>query len=129
MVCSGEPNRSPVRPRPRSTKRSSCLGRRRHSARSRAPQEAEAMKIESSAFGPGAEIPPIYTCEGEDISPPLRFADLPPGTKSLALIVDDPDAPDPAAPRMTWVHWVLYDMPPTTYGLPESVKTLPAGTK
>jgi Raf kinase inhibitor-like YbhB/YbcL family protein len=70
------------------------------------------MKIESSAFGPGAEIPRLHTCEGEDISPPLRFADVPPGAKSLALIVDDPDAPDPAAPRMTWVHWVLYDLPP-----------------
>lgn len=72
------------------------------------------MKIESSAFSPGTEIPRLHTCEGEDISPPLRFAEVPPGAKSLVLIVDDPDAPDPAAPRMTWVHWVLYDMPPAT---------------
>ncbi len=55
---------------------------------------------------------------------------MPAGTKSLALIVDDPDAPDPAAPKMTWVHWVLYDIPPTANGLPEAVKSsaLPAGT-
>jgi Raf kinase inhibitor-like YbhB/YbcL family protein len=75
------------------------------------------MKIESSAFAPGAEIPRLYTCEGEDISPPLKFSEVPTGAKSLALIVDDPDAPDPAAPRMTWVHWVLYDMPPVTVEL------------
>jgi Raf kinase inhibitor-like YbhB/YbcL family protein len=75
------------------------------------------MKIESSAFSPGAEIPRLHTCEGEDISPALRFAEVPPGAKSLVLIVDDPDAPDPAAPRMTWVHWVLYDMSPATVEL------------
>ena len=55
--------------------------------------------------------------------------DLPPGTKSVALIVDDPDAPDPAAPKMTWVHWVLYNLPPTTNGLPEGAAVLPAGTR
>jgi Raf kinase inhibitor-like YbhB/YbcL family protein len=77
------------------------------------------MKLNSTAVEPQGQIPVRYTCEGEDIAPPLMWEDLPPGAKSLALIVDDPDAPDPAAPRMTWVHWVLYDIPPTTTGLPE----------
>ncbi|HKT33637.1 MAG TPA: YbhB/YbcL family Raf kinase inhibitor-like protein [Nitrospira sp.] len=87
------------------------------------------MRINSSAFQHEGMIPPIYTCEGKDISPPISWSDVPPGTKSLALIVDDPDAPDPAAPKMTWVHWVLYNVPPTTDGLPQAVKTLPSGTK
>jgi Raf kinase inhibitor-like YbhB/YbcL family protein len=87
------------------------------------------MKITSSAFPDGRQIPTKYTCEGEDVSPPLSWSDVPPGAKSLALIVDDPDAPDPAAPKMTWVHWVLYDIPPTVAGLPEAVKSLPPGTR
>src|SRR5512143_4217682 len=87
------------------------------------------MELTSSAFAPNADIPSLYTCEGRDQSPPLAWSGVPAGTKSLALIVDDPDAPDPAAPKMTWVHWVLYNLPPTSDGLPESVKTLPAGTK
>lgn len=87
------------------------------------------MQITSTAFGHGGAIPPIYTCEGKDISPPISWSDVPPGTKSLVLIVDDPDAPDPSAPKMTWVHWVLYDLPATTSGLPENVTTLPPGTK
>ena len=87
------------------------------------------MRIVSTAFNHEGAIPPIYTCEGRDISPPIAWSDVPPGTKSLALIVDDPDAPDPSAPKMTWVHWVLYNLPPTSNGLPESVKALPAGAK
>jgi Raf kinase inhibitor-like YbhB/YbcL family protein len=87
------------------------------------------MRIVSTAFNHDGAIPPIYTCEGKDISPPISWSDVPPGTKSLALIVDDPDAPDPEAPKMTWVHWVLYNLPPTSDGLAESVKTLPAGAK
>ena len=67
------------------------------------------LAIFSSAFDAGEEIPTRYTCDGDDISPPLAWAGLPEGTKSLALIVDDPDAPDPENPRMTWVHWVLYN--------------------
>ena len=67
--------------------------------------------IESPAFPPDGQIPAAYTCEGGDISPPLQWSGVPPGTKSLALIVDDPDAPDPKAPQMTWVHWVLCDLP------------------
>ncbi|MDP2808994.1 MAG: YbhB/YbcL family Raf kinase inhibitor-like protein [Rhodocyclaceae bacterium] len=85
----------------------------------------------SAAFVQGGEIPALYTCEGEDRSPALSWSGVPSGTKSLALIVDDPDAPDPAAPKMTWVHWVLYNLPPATAGLPESVApaALPAGTR
>ena len=74
--------------------------------------------LTSTAFDPGAAIPPEYTCDGADRSPPLRWSGAPPGTRSFALIVDDPDAPDPAAPKMTWVHWVLYDLP-VEHGLPE----------
>jgi len=84
------------------------------------------MKIESTAFQQHGEIPRKYTCEGEDISPPLAFRQVPPETKSLALIVDDPDAPDPKAPKTVWVHWVVFNLPPLAPGLPEGAK-LPAG--
>jgi len=87
------------------------------------------MRISSTAFNNQSAIPALYTCEGKDISPPMAWSDIPAGTKSLALIVDDPDAPDPAAPKMTWVHWLLYNLPPMSGGLTESVKTLPVGTK
>jgi Raf kinase inhibitor-like YbhB/YbcL family protein len=89
------------------------------------------LTISSTAFTHNAEIPALYTCEGKDISPPLAWSGAPAGTKSLALIVDDPDAPDPAAPKMTWVHWVLYAIPPTAGGLPEAVASsaLPTGTR
>jgi Raf kinase inhibitor-like YbhB/YbcL family protein len=89
------------------------------------------MKIESSAFDPQAEIPRRYTCEGDDVSPPLAWSGLPAGTRSLVLIVDDPDAPDPAAPRVIWVHWVLYNLPPEATGLPEAVDaaSLPSGAR
>lgn len=89
------------------------------------------LALTSPAFGPGADIPTLFTCEGSDISPPLEWTGMPDGTKSLVLIVDDPDAPDPAAPKMTWVHWVLYNLPPSATGLPEGVrpKDLPAGTR
>jgi len=87
------------------------------------------MRIESPAFGNNGEIPRKYTCEGADVSPPLSWAGLPEGTRSLVLIVDDPDAPDPKAPRMTWVHWVLYNLPPEATGLPEAVAELPPGTR
>jgi Raf kinase inhibitor-like YbhB/YbcL family protein len=71
-----------------------------------------------------------HTCDGENISPQLAWTGVPKGTKSLALIVDDPDAPDPASPKMTWVHWVLYNITPSTSGLAEGIaeKNLPAGT-
>lgn len=72
-----------------------------------------------------------FTCDGDDRSPPLDFAGVPPEAESLVLIVDDPDAPDPSAPRMVFVHWVLYDLPPGTRGLPEGIArgALPAGTQ
>lgn len=89
------------------------------------------LSISSSAFAVGAEIPREYTCQGADTSPPLAWDGVPPEARSLVLIVDDPDAPDPAAPRMTWVHWLLYNLPPTAPGLPEGVAeaALPAGTR
>jgi Raf kinase inhibitor-like YbhB/YbcL family protein len=88
------------------------------------------LTITSPAFASGAEIPAVCTCEGADTSPRLEWSGAPDGTKSFALIVDDPDAPDPAAPKMTWVHWVLYNLPADTTHLPEAVKpsALPGGT-
>ena len=89
------------------------------------------LKIASNAFSPNGSIPSLYTCDGKDISPPLAWSGAPAGTKSFALIVDDPDAPDPAAPEMTWVHWVLYNIDSKAAGLPEAVATaaLPSGTR
>lgn len=89
------------------------------------------MDLTSTAFSHLGPIPTAYTCEGRDVSPPLAWSGLPEGTKSLVLIVDDPDAPDPAAPKMTWVHWVLYNIPPTVPNLPEGVTsaTVPAGAR
>jgi len=86
------------------------------------------MKLTSSAFGPNNSIPRRHTCEGEDLAPSLTWSDAPPATKSFALIVDDPDAPDPAAPKMTWVHWVMYDIPPGVHALPEG-GSAPAGAR
>jgi len=90
-----------------------------------------ALALTSTAFGPNGPIPRIHTCQGADVSPPLSWSGLPAGARSLALILDDPDAPDPAAPQGTWVHWVLYDIPPTSEGLPQGIKPadLPAGTR
>jgi len=87
--------------------------------------------IRSSAFDHHANIPKKYTCEGEDLSPHLEWFALPEGSKSLVLIVDDPDAPDPKAPKMTYVHWLLYNIPTTSNGLMEAVASqdLPLGTK
>jgi len=90
---------------------------------------AAAMRIESSAFTHQGSIPAKYTCEGDDISPPLSWGGAPEGTKSFALVIDDPDAPDPKAPKRVWVHWVLYDIPPATTSLPEAVKGTPAGAR
>ncbi|MFO0822916.1 MAG: YbhB/YbcL family Raf kinase inhibitor-like protein [Gemmataceae bacterium] len=89
-----------------------------------------AFTITSTAFTAGHDIPTDYTCEGGDVSPALAFSGVPDGTKSLALIVDDPDAPDPAAPKMTWVHWVLYNLPANTAKLAEAIEpdSLPTGT-
>lgn len=91
------------------------------------------LSLSSSAFSHQGEIPVRYTCEaqGKEVSPPLAWHGVPPGARSLALIVDDPDAPDPRAPQTTWVHWVLYDLPPAATGLPEAVSpaSLPPGTR
>lgn len=90
-----------------------------------------AFAIQSPSFSHRGEIPRLYTCEGRDVSPPLSWSTPPDGTRSLVLIVDDPDAPDPKAPRRTWVHWVVYNLPPTAAGLPEGVDegALPAGAR
>jgi Raf kinase inhibitor-like YbhB/YbcL family protein len=88
------------------------------------------MKLTSPSFENQKEIPRKYTCDGEDVSPALAWSNVPEGTKSLVLIVDDPDAPDPANPRMTWVHWVIYNIPAAIASLTEGVKgkDLPKGT-
>jgi len=93
-----------------------------------ADKQDTAMKLQSTAFQHQSEIPNQYTCEGANISPPLTWSEIPAGSKSLVLIVDDPDAPDPAAPKLTWVHWVLYNLPANGSGLSEAVKDLPSGT-
>jgi Raf kinase inhibitor-like YbhB/YbcL family protein len=89
------------------------------------------LTLTSPDIDPEWEIPKRFTCEGEDISPALAWTGVPAAAQSLALIVDDPDAPDPKAPKMTWVHWVLYDLPPTVSGLPQAVAPhdLPPGTR
>ena len=88
------------------------------------------LSLTSRVFSHHGAIPKRYTCDGEDLSPPLTWAGIPTGARSLVLIVDDPDAPDPAAPKMTYVHWVLYNLPPDTQALPEGVSPadLPPGT-
>ena len=89
------------------------------------------LSIRSNAFEHEGEIPVQYTCQGEDIAPDLEWSNVPEGTKSLVLIVDDPDAPDPDAPKMTWVHWVVYNIPPDATGFPEGAAfaDLPEGAK
>jgi len=90
------------------------------------------FELTSPAFTDGGEIPQKYTCEGEDLSPALAWRDVPAGARSLVLIVDDPDAPDPAAPKLTWVHWVVFDVPAGSTGLPEgagSGNALPEGAR
>jgi len=90
-----------------------------------------AFTLTSTSFPPNGSIPAQFTCEGDDVSPALQWSGVPAGTKSFVLIVDDPDAPDPKAPRMTWVHWILSDIPATASGLAEGVTAaqLPAGTR
>jgi len=87
--------------------------------------------LTSADFPPGGPIPAIHTCDGANTSPALSWSGVPPDTRSLVLIVDDPDAPDPAAPKMTWVHWVLYNLPPQTMRLPAAIRDadLPPGTQ
>ena len=89
------------------------------------------LQLSSPDFVHEGAIPKIFTCEGDDSSPALSWSQPPQNTKSLVLIVDDPDAPDPAAPKMTWVHWLLYNIPPTVTTLPRAVadSDLPSGTQ
>lgn len=88
------------------------------------------LTLTSASFQHHGLIPVRHTCDGQDLSPPLAWTGVPASAQSLVLIVDDPDAPDPAAPQMTWVHWVLYNMPPHAHDLPEGVaaKDLPAAS-
>ena len=88
------------------------------------------LSLHSSAFEQGGSIPQQYTCQGDDISPPLSWQGIPDNCQSLLLIVDDPDAPDPRAPKMTWVHWLLYNIPADCGGLHEAMRAtdLPEGT-
>lgn len=95
------------------------------------PAPGGGMVLESEAFAPGAEIPREHTCEGDERSPPLRWSGIPAAAKSLALVISDPDAPDPRAPTMEWTHWILVDLPPTDGALPAGVAAgdLPPGTR
>ena len=88
------------------------------------------MSLKSSAFDPLTETPKRFTCDGLNVSPVLSWSNVPQNAKSLVLIVDDPDAPDPAAPKLTWVHWLLYNIPPALSELPENSapEALPKGT-
>jgi Raf kinase inhibitor-like YbhB/YbcL family protein len=88
------------------------------------PTAATTMSITSPAFTANAEIPSEHTCEGADVAPALAWSGAPAGTKSFAVVVDDPDAPDPAAPKRTWVHWVVVNIPAEVASLGP---TLPAG--
>lgn len=94
-------------------------------------QRGVGMEIYSDNFKHNGEIPSLYTCEGNNTSPHLAWRDVPANAKSLVLIVDDPDAPDPKAPKMTWVHWVLYNINPTVTHLDANMTPakLPAGTE
>lgn len=91
--------------------------------------EEMTFTLRSPVFPAQGEIPTRYTCEGDDVSPPLAWSDPPPGTRSFALIIADPDAPDPRAPKMTWIHWVVYDLPADARALEEGVGRLPAGAR
>ena len=89
--------------------------------------KAMALELKSSVFKNGEFIPDMYTCKGEDSSPPLSWSEVPDGTKSFALICDDPDAP-----MGTWVHWVIYDVPGEVRNFPSGIETkerLSDGTK
>ncbi len=84
------------------------------------PTGANMLTLRSTNFSHKGAIPSKHTCEGENTSPALTWSDVPSGAKTLALIVDDPDAPDPQAPKRTYVHWVLYNLPLSANGLPEN---------
>jgi Raf kinase inhibitor-like YbhB/YbcL family protein len=87
------------------------------------------LTLTSPAFTEGGAIPARFTGDGDDKSPPLQWSGAPDRTKAFALLADDPDCPDPAKPRRTWVHWVVADIPAATSSLPEgaSGRAMPAG--
>jgi Raf kinase inhibitor-like YbhB/YbcL family protein len=89
------------------------------------------MNVASTAFQNQGTIPAFYTCQGRDVSPPLSWDPVPSEAKSIAIVADDPDAPDPQAPKRTWVHWVVFNLPPQTRSLPENAAAqgLPPGAK
>jgi Raf kinase inhibitor-like YbhB/YbcL family protein len=89
------------------------------------------LTLSSPAFADGMEIPARFTCQGDNVSPPLAWKMVPAGAMSLALVVDDPDAPDPRAPKTTWVHWVVFGIPTQARGLLENsvANALPPGTR
>jgi Raf kinase inhibitor-like YbhB/YbcL family protein len=84
------------------------------------------LTLSSSAFAPNAAMPSKYSCEGQNVSPPLAWSGAPASTKSFTLIVQDPDAPDPAAPTRVVTHWVLYDLPANAAAIAEGASDLPA---
>ena len=84
--------------------------------------------LTSPAFADQGALPARYTCDGDDVSPPLQWSGAPAGTRSFVLIIDDPDAPDPAAPRRIWVHWVLYNLPASLKGIPQGASAASIGT-
>jgi len=90
-----------------------------------------AFSLRSPSFEPQGAIPAKHTCQGDDAAPALTWSDAPAGTKSFTLIVDDPDAPDPRAPKTVWSHWLLYNLPATAAALPEAATAadLPPGTR
>jgi len=105
----------------------SCRNGEKDMARTTVPADVATIQVRSSAFEEGGMIPKQYACDGEDVSPPLSWESGPEGTRSIALIVDDPDAP-----RGTFVHWVLYDLRGNTRELPENTprdKTLSDGAR
>src|SRR5256714_9303723 len=89
------------------------------------------LKVTSSAFQQGGSIPSQYTCEGKDSSPPLSWSGVPSNAKTVAMIVDDPDAPDPAKPQRVYVHWVVYNIPAQTTSLKQNASKsgIPAGAR
>jgi hypothetical protein len=96
-----------------------------------APAPGHSLTLTSPQFEHNGPIPKIHTCEGQDLSPPLAWSGVPAGTQGLVLLVEDPDVPDPAKPVRTWIHWVIYNLPPTSTGLPEGAGKgqLPAGAQ
>ncbi len=92
--------------------------------------EQKMLTLKSTDFQHNGAIPSLFTCYGQNVSPELHWSGIPQNAKSLVLIVDDPDAPDPAAPKLTWVHWLLYNIPVTATALPKAVTAtnLPEGT-